>query len=503
MNPQVRNYDVVIYAATPGGVCAAMAAARERASVLLLEPRQHVGGLNTSGLNNNEQHHMFPAETYGGICRTFFDRLKEYYPDTWGTRPGWFNSRHFEAEMLRLLDRPGITVRFDSWLQSAQISSGRITGLTLEDGSHARARMFIDASYEGDLLAAAGVSSHLGREARSELEPLAGVRWTDPVVPVRPRDHHGLIPGLSHDPLPKEGAASAQVQVVNFRVTLTNRRSNLVPIPKPAGYDPRDHELLARTLEAGAIVELRKILGLYPLPNDKFECNNNQAAVVSLARRGIATEWPTATRSGRQAIWHRLREYNLGLMHFLATDPRVPEPLREQMQTLGLAADEYADNGHWPYELYVREARRLQGAYTMTHRDICDDRRKDDAICLGSHYIDCHWVDRYPVGDEGFRNEGRIWQKGRVFEIPYRAMLPQASECTNLLVPVCVSASHVAFCATRVEPTWMKTGEAAGVASCMALEKDIAVQEVDTNALAKRLESHGQIVRMTAAMESL
>ena len=497
------GFDLVVYAATPAGVAAAVAAARLGVRVLLLEPDQHVGGLNTSGLNNNEQHHMFPAETFGGICREFFDALARHYPETWPARPGWFNSRHFESELLRLLEHPQVTVRYDSRLATVKMRNRHIDRLVLEDGTSVGAPAFIDASYEGDLLAAAEVPTRIGREGQSEVESMAGVTWADPLIPVDPHDAEGVLPGLSDQPPPPEGEASAQVQVMNFRITLTSRPDNRIPIPPPQRYEPRDHELLARCIEAGVVTELKQVLGLYPLPNEKFECNNNQRAVVSLAMRSIATRWATAMHEQRREIFGQLHDYNLSLMHFLAEDPRVPESIQQQMHSLGLPADEFTDNGHWPYEPYIREARRMAGLYTMTERDLRDDRRKDDAVCLGSHYIDCHWVDRYAIGDEGFCNEGRLWLKGRIFQIPYRCMLPPPQACSNLLVPVCVSATHVAFCGIRVEPTWMKLGEAAGTAAALALEAGRDMHGVDTGTLRSRLEGAGQIIDLTDAAAQL
>ena len=495
-SPQTLRAPLVIYGGTPSGAAAAIAAARDGTPVLLLEQHTHVGGLNTSGLNNNEQHHMSPRETFGGICLEFFTNLALHYPETWGKHPGWFNSGHFETELLRLLDHPLIAIRFRSLLASADVRNSRLLAITLEDGCRVEGEVFIDASYEGDLLAAAGVPWRLGREARSDDEPLAGVTWTDPVMPIDPYDADGLLPGLSPEPMPEAGSASPQVQNINFRVTLTDRDDIRVPIPKPTRYDPREHELLARSLEAGAMTALKSIIGLYPLPNRKFECNNNQRAVISLSQRAIATQWPTASHAQRDRIWQDLREYNLGLFRFLATDPRVPADMQQQMRTLGLPADDYTDNGHWPHEVYVRIGRRLAGRYTMTQRDIQQDRTKPDTIALGSHYIDSHWVDRYPVGREGFRNEGRLWQEGMIFELPYRCMLPPEDTCDNLLVPVAVSASNVAMCAIRLEPTWMQLGEAAGLAAGLALETDQPVGAISTQALQRKLVAANQQIHL-------
>ncbi len=494
--------DIAIYTANPAGVCAAAAAASRGAKVLLLEQDAHIGGLNTSGLNNNEQHHMFPEQTFGGLTRQFFHDLAQHYPDTWHTRPGWFHSSTFERELLKRLDHPNITIRYHSQLSTVTKYGTRITQITLLDGTRINAAIFIDCSYEGDLLAAAGVSHHIGREPRSSLEPMAGVTWAAPVFPVSPYDADGLLPGLSPEPMPCDGDASPQVQNINYRITVTSRDDIKIPIPPPQRYNPRDHELLARALQLGdsVIPSLGKIIGLYPLPQTKFECNNNQAAVISISMRAIATEWLTASPQRRCQILADVREYNLGLMHFLATDSRVPSHIQAQMHTLGLPADEYPDNNHWPYEIYVREGRRMTAQYVLNERDIRgnpDDRRKQDAIALGSHFIDCHWVDRYPVDRSGFRNEGRLWLKGRIFEIPYRAILPRQNECTNLLVPCCIGATHVAFCAIRLEPTWMTLGESAAIAATLALQShDGAVHAVNVPVLQQQLVAATQLLHL-------
>jgi len=490
--------DIVITTANPAGLCAAIAAARLGASVLLLEPDPVVGGLNTSGLNNNEQHHMHPDQTFGGLCREHFRRLAQFYPENWATRPGWFHSRHaLQVWEQMLAEVNGVTLLCQRQVCGLEKQGSRITALLLEDGDRVEGRVFLDTTYEGDLLAWAGVSHRVGREARSAREPSAGVTWNDAIIPVSPYDDEGLLPGLSAAPEPVEGAASPLVQNMNFRLTLTDDPANQVPIPEVEPGAPREFELLARAFAAHQIVELRKVIGLYPLPGRKFECNNNQQAIFSLSPRAFANPWIQATPAQRRARLTDLRAQNLRLLGFLKHDRRVPADIRAHMARLGLPADEYTHHGHWPYEVYVREGRRLEGQVVLDETDTLGTTHHPDTIAFASHYLDCHWVERYPVGRDGFRNEGRLWRPGRIHPLPYRCLLPKEGECENLLVPVAVSATHVAFCTLRLEPTWMKLGEAAGAAAALSLNGHDCPREVDLPRLQQHLRDHGGILALS------
>ncbi len=493
-----ESYDVVVYGGTPGGITAAISAAREGASVVLLEQTKHVGGLSTSGLNRDESEHM-DTRTFGGLSERFLlaahlrtrgwtelKRPNKRYLRTW-------HSHVAEKVFLEMLDEAKVPVRFEQLLDGVTKTDGRITELTVRGGTSYRAKVFIDATYEGDLMAAAGVSYTVGREARDTYgESLGGVRYLDKPIKISPYDEDGkLLPGIMPGSPPKEFSASPHPICYNIRLNLTTDPDNSVAIEKPAKYDPKEYELLVRNLESGALETVGNVLALYDLPGAKRECNNKQAAIVSMSMPGEQTAWAEASFEEREKIHQKYRDYTHGLLWFLKTDPRVPEAVRKDMARYGLCKDEWADNGHWPYYLYIRAARRMQGVTVMTQADITETRDKKDVIHMGSHYIDSHHVARYAYDKDHFINEGRIWQEGMTFDIPYRAITPKKEECQNLLVPVCMSSSAVAFCAIRLEPTWMHLGEVAGMAASMAISDRVNVQDVDVQKLQKKILKAG------------
>lgn len=492
---QVPSYDVLVYGATPSGIMAAIGASRVGARVLLLEQTRHVGGLNTSGLNRSETEHMEREATFGGLCATFFGRIVRRYPMD-GKVYTW-ESKFAEEVLLDLLGKAGVAIRYGAWLASVVKERGRIRAITLENGDSFGASVFIDASYEGDLMAAAGVPYTIGREAAAKYgESRGGVRLDDKPVPVSPFDGEGLLPGVSEGSPGAAESADHRFVCYNVRMNLSNDPANRLPIPEPRNYDARQHELLARCLTKGVVTKLNEVLGWYALPNGKVELNNSQNAIVSLGMPGAQFGWPNGNREERQRIHQAHRDYAHGVLWFLLKDPRVPAEMRSTLIDYGLCRDEWEDNGHWPYYLYVREARRMVGEMVLTERDLTERREKTDSICLGSHYIDAHTVDRFAVGKDSFVNEGRLWLKGKVFQIPWLSIMPRAIHCENLLVPVCLSASHVAFLGIRVEPTWMKLGESAGVAAAIVADKGKAVQELDPLILQAKLRRVGQIVDM-------
>ena len=484
------EYDVVVYGGTPGGIAAAISAKREGASVVLLEQTKHVGGLSTSGLNRDEGEHMDRA-TFGGLYERFTREAATRSgtdPDVRGARK--WQSRIAEQVFIEMLKAAKVPVRYEQLIDGVSKDKARITELRVRGGTAYRAKVFIDATYEGDLMAAAGVSYTVGRESRETYdESLAGVRYLDKPIKVSPYDDEGeLLPGIMPGKPPTEFAASPVPICYNVRLNLSFDKNNQVPIDKPDGYDPKDHELLVRCIEAGNIKKLGQIIGLYGIPNSsKRECNNRQFSFVSMSMPGEQTAWAEASFEQREAIHKRYRDYTHGMLWFLKTDKRVPESIRNEMAQFGFCKDEWQDNNHWPWYLYIRAARRMKGRYVITQADVTDKRDKKDVIHIGSHFIDSHHVTRYAVDREHFINEGRIWQKGKRFDIPYRAITPKAVECENLLVPVCVSASNVAFCAIRLEPTWMHLGEAAGVAAVIAAKRDQTIQSVDVSHLQTRL----------------
>lgn len=500
--PALESTDVLVYSGVPCGIAAAVAASRDGAKVILIEPTRHVGGLNTSGLQTAETEHMLKW-TFGGVAQEFYQRVGKFY-GMWGPTY-YFESRYAEKVFTDMLAEARVEVRFGLRVDKVIKKDAKITHITLTDGSSIAARVFVDASYEGDLMARAGVSYTVGREAIAEYnEPLAGIRLDATPRKAATVDEKGnLLPGISvwaRDLV--EGAADPKTMNYNWRLCFSKTPETRVPFSQPAQYDRARYRLLENWLRektaAQQKVVLTDILDLYPhhVPGrrDKVEVNNKQLAIISIGHFGGQFEYPDADYATRDRIIADHTEYTLGLLHFLATDESVPENLRVEMAEWGMHKEEFADNGHWPYQMYVREARRMKGAYVMTQRDIQEDRRKPDAIALGSHFIDSHHVQRVALSPTEFVNEGRIWEEGQVYQIPFRALTPKKEECTNLLVPGAASFSHVAFCTYRLESTWMMTGHASGTAAARAAKYDKPVQDLDMKNLQPILRSQGQII---------
>ena len=482
--------DIVVYGGTPAGITAAISAAREGASVVLLEQTRHVGGLTTSGLNRDECNHL-DRQTLGGLCEQFLEEAVKRSNGRWteGGARTW-QSGVAERLFLEMLEKADVQVRYEQLLDTVEKDGARITELRVQGGESYRAKVFIDATYEGDLMAKAGVSYSIGRESAKQFgESIAGVRYLDDKVAISPFDDEGnLLFGVMPGKPPVAGSASKVPICYNVRLNLTTNEANKVPIEKPTNYDPIQHELLARALEADLLKDLKSIIGLYQMgESSKRELNNRQFSIVSMSIPGAQTSWAEASFKEREEIHQKYRDYTHGMLWFLKTNPRVPKGIRSEMATYGFCKDEWTDNDHWPYYLYIRAARRMQGEVILTQTDVIEDVDKEDVIHVGSHFIDCHHAARY-VSDSGhIINEGRIWKVGARFDIPYRAITPKAGECSNLLVPVCASASHVAFCTIRLEPTWMHMGEAAGIAAVMAAKSGKSVQAVDIKSLQARL----------------
>lgn len=493
--------DVVVYGGVPCGIASAIAASREGARVLLIEPTKHVGGLNTSGINTAETEHMLKW-TFGGIALEVYQRIGQRYGSD---KPAYyFESKVAESVFNEMLAEAGVEVRFGVRVDKVEKDGARIRRIVLSDGSPVTAKVFIDAGYEGDLMARSSVSYTWGRESREEFgEEAAGVRIDKTPRKAATVDESGkLLPGISGWVKDyQEGAADRTVMNYNWRVTISNDPAQSVPIPPPQHYDRGRYRLLENWLREKAAanepVKLKDILDIYSHPpgrKDKKELNNTQAAIISLGHFGGQRDYPDADYATRDRIVADHTDYTLGLFHFLVNDESSPENLRAEMKQWGLAKDEYPDNGNWPYQLYVREARRMRGAFVVTQRDVQEDRHKPDSIAVGSHFIDCHHVQRLAVSPTEFVNEGRIWRIGYAYQIPYRALTPKAEQCENLLVPGAASYTHVAFCTYRLESTWMMGGHAAGVAAAMAARERKAVQQVDMNALQEKLRAQTQVV---------
>ena len=494
------DFDVVVYGGVPCGIAAAIAASREGARVLLIEPTQHVGGLNTSGLNTAETEHMLKW-TFGGIAREVYERIGRHYAK-W--EPAYYFESHVAEKVFNdMLAEAKVTVRFGKRVEVVEKVGARIRSIGLNGGTMITAKVFVDAGYEGDLMARAGVSYTFGRESRAEFgEEKAGISFDPPRKAATVDEAGKLLPGISgwardfH-----EGDGDMRVMNYNWRLTFSNDPATRVPIPPPQRYDRARFRLLENWLRemtaGGTDVKLTDILDLYthaPGRKDKKEVNNKQAAIISIGHFGGQFDYPDGDYATRERVVADHTDYTLGLLHFLAHDESVPEKLRAEMRQYGLHREEFADNGHWPYQLYVREARRMRGAFVVTQRDVTDDRRKPDSIAMGSHFVDSHHVQRLALSPTEFVNEGRIWLDGWAYQIPYRAITPKAEECANLLVPGAASYTHVAFCTLRLESTWMMVGHAAGVAAARAAKSGKAVQDLIVANLQERLRAQGQVI---------
>lgn len=388
----------------------------------------------------------------------------------------------------------------------------RLTAVLLEDGASFEANVFIDATYEGDLLFESGVSSTIGRESyRQYCEKLAGVQAgprKDGGFEINPYDAAGnLLPEISAMPRGTPGYGDCKVQAYNFRLCATNDKGNMRPFPRPADYDPFRYELALRYLLAfpGATFE-NAATAPSALPDNKFDINGGY--FFSTDYVGGSWQYPSASRAQRNQIWLDHFNYQAGYLYFVANDPRVPSQIRDEANTFGLAADEFVTTANWPHQLYVREARRMIGSYVLTETDMTTNPIKPDSIGMGSYPFDSHSCQRILLSSDGKLSgeiEGEFYPSSltgtQLFQIPYRALLPQPSEISNLLVPVCYSASHVAWCAIRLEPQFMIMGEAAGAAAAIANSDRVDPPHVDFNSLAASLAEANAVLSMPAIDE--
>ncbi|OYW31761.1 MAG: xanthan lyase [Chthoniobacter sp. 12-60-6] len=502
--------DVIVYGATPGGFCAAIAAAREGASVILLEPTDHVGGVNTGGLCFSDSNQTVRS-TVLGLFEEWHARIEKDYQLRGVALPynvsdkdhkHWTYEPHVAAKITQqMLDEAGVKVLTKRVLQSVVKEGKHITKLSTSDGDFA-AKVFIDGTYEGDLMAAAGVSWTIGREGRQEFgEPLAGKQYPKAKLAISGLDADGKpLPLITTTNAGADEAGDKNVMVYSFRLCVTKDPANRVPFPKPASYDPARFEVIRRYFAQEKQPHL--LWDLYPLPGNKFDANNGIGKQFSMGLVGACNGWSEADEVGRARIWEAHKQYTLEMHHFLSTDPAVPEHLRQQMAEIGLCRDEFAAYGHWSPQLYVREGRRMIGEYVVSQKDIMDEPKKEDAIIVSSFPIDSHDCQRVGtqemVVDEGtimpVRMAGR--RHGYPYHIPYRAITPKAAECDNLLVPVALSCTHVGISSIRVEPTWMILGQSAGIAAAVSAKQSIPVQKLPYPALRERLLAQKQVLEL-------
>jgi hypothetical protein len=507
---QAAEADVIVYGATPGGFCAAIAAAREGAKVVLLEPTAHVGGVNTGGLSFSDSNQTVRS-TLLGLFEEWHQRVAADYAARGVKLPYdvavkdnsvWTYEPHVAARVTdAMLKEAGVSVLTKQILEGVEKAGAKIVGLRTSGGMHT-AKVFIDATYEGDLMARAGVVWHLGRESRDEYgESYAGRQYPKAKMAINGFDANGLpLPFITSVRPGDDQAGEETVMVYSFRLCLTKNPANRVPFPEPKAYDPARFELIRRYFLKYPNAPVP--WDLYPLPGDKFDANNGIGKMFSMGLVGEANGWCASDPAGRAKLWEKHKEYTLELYKFLITDPAVPAKIRETMAELGLCRDEFPETGHWSPQLYVREGRRMDGRFTLTQHDVLKDAQKEDPIAISSFPIDSHDCRRLALPD-GVINEGTIFpvrmpgrRHGYAYHIPYRAITPAASECSNLLVPVALSATHVAYSSVRVEPTWMAIGQGAGVAAALAAKAGVTVQALDYPTLRTRLLAQNVVLEL-------
>lgn len=506
-NAASSRTDLVVYGGTASGVMTAYAAAREGLHVVLLEPGSHLGGMVTGGLSATDLGHF---QIIGGYARDFYMQAAAHYgvhgldkPDNWLSEP------HIdEAIFTALLKSAGVEVRFHERLRekSGVTKSGtRITEIVTEDGRHWRGTIFADCSYEGDLMAQAGVTYAVGRESTAVYgEDLAGVRVDTPkhqfIWPVAAYDdQHKLLPMIDAGPLEASGTGDNKVQAYNFRLILTTDPANRLPWTRPDDYDPTQFSLLASYLRdfqghQGRAPVLHDVMGPHAIPGQKADVNNNGPFSTDFI--GKSWDYPDASYAKRAQIWQDHLRYTQAFFWFLSQDAQVPASLQAEVNSWGRAKDEFADTDHWPNQLYVREGRRMLGQYIMKQSDLQTARTKADSIGMGSYNSDSHNVQRVAMPDGNVRNEGDVQVPVQPYEIPYRVMLPKAAQAANLLVPVCLSASHVAYSSVRMEPQYMIIGQAAGTAAALAVKSHVALDAIDPALLQQHLRENGGILHL-------
>ena len=502
--------DVIVYGGTAGGITAAIAAAREGASVLLIEPGQHLGGMLTGGLSHTD---YGDRAVIGGLALEFYGRVATAYK-----KPLFFwrgPEPTLGEQLLRdWLREARVMVVFGERVGRVRKAGTQIQSLDLVSGKTVSARVFIDATYEGDLMARSGVAYAIGREGIAQYGESWGGRqpyYPDghnfhlPVSPFVNEKDGKLLPLINDRPQARFGEADSAVQAYCFRLLMTNDPANRVAITRPDGYDSTRYELLRRYLLLRKPTTLAETGVFHPrvnLPNRKAEINSVGPVSTNLYD-GSNWAYPDANYPQRDKIRADHLLYTQGLIYFVMNDPSVPPQVRQEAQQWGLCRDEFADTDHWPHQLYVRVARRMLGEYVLTQHDLERNLVKYDAIGMGSYNIDVrhvqrtwHWVSRFPELRGETINEGYLSIPIKPYQIPYRALTPKFDQCTNLLVPVCISSSALAYASFRMEPQYMLAGQAAGVAAAMASQQRVPVQQVPIAGLQQKLLAQRQVLSL-------
>ncbi len=519
---------IVIYGGTSSAVVAAVKAKQLGHDVVLVSPDKHLGGLTSGGLGWTD---TGDKSVIGGLAREFYHRVWQHYDSekawVWQTKESYGNKGQGNAAIdgvqrtMWIFEPHVAEAIFDNWVAELEIpvyreaylnresgvkrSAERITSIETLDGKVFTGDIFIDATYEGDLMAAAGVGFHVGRESQSQY----GEKWNGIQTGVLHHGHHfgmfkqgispylvpgdpssGLLPRISDQPPGEFGSSDHRVQAYCYRMCMTTNPKNRIEFKKPENYDPKQYELMRRVLNANWREGLAKF---DPIPNLKTDTNNH--GPFSFDNIGMNYDYPEASYERRQEILQEHTEYQKGLMYFLCNDPDLPADCLEAMRPWGLAADEFVDNDNWPHQIYVREARRMVGEFVMTEHEILGDRAVDQPIGMGSYTIDSHNVQRYVTPEGKVQNEGDIGVKTNgPYRIALGSILPKKREVQNLIVPVCVSSSHIAFGSIRMEPVFMILGDSAATIASLAIENKSAVQDVPYETIQPALIEGGQIL---------
>ncbi|OJV87575.1 MAG: xanthan lyase [Bacteroidia bacterium 44-10] len=524
-NKDPLSADVIIYGGTSAAIISAVETIQSGKSVIIVCPDKHLGGLTSGGLGFTDSGN---TNSIGGLSREFYHRVWLHYNDSaawkWqkhseygnkgqGTvamdgesRTMWIFEPHVAEKIFEdLIGENNIPVYRDEWLDretGVEVVNNRIVSLTTLSGKKFKGKMFIDATYEGDRMAAASVSYTVGREPCSQYnEEWNGVQagvyhhghyFKPPIDPyVIPGDpSSGLLPYISDEPVQPNCTGDDKIQAYCFRLCMSNHPENRVPFEEPEGYDPADYELLARIFESG----WNEWFAKYDIiPNRKTDTNNH--GPFSSDHIGMNYDYPEASYERRKEIIQDHTNYQKGLLYFVSTDERVPREVRDRMQNWGLAKDEFTDNGNWPHQLYIREARRMVGAYVTTENEVLGKVDVPNPIGMGSYTMDSHNIQRYVTAEGDVQNEGDVGvHPKKPYQIAYGSIVPQKGECENLLVPVCLSSSHIAFGSIRMEPVFMILGQSAAAAAVIAIDNKINVQDVPYGQLEQVLLSKNQIL---------
>ncbi len=517
--------DVIVYGGTSAAVTTAVQVHRMGLSVIIVSPDKHLGGMSSSGLGFTDTGNK---EVIGGLAREFYQLIYQHYdkPESWNwqkrseygnrgqgnpaidgdKRTMWIFEPHVAEEAFETMIRQNnIPVHRDEWLDretGVEMKDGKIVSIQTLSGKLYKGKVFVDATYEGDLMASANVRYTVGREDNS----LYGETWNGVQAGVFHHGHYfkdkispykvpgdpssGLLPRISTEAPGENGTGDHKVQAYCYRLCLTQNPDNKVPITKPEGYDSSLYELLVRVAET----RWNEFFAKYDaIPNRKTDVNNH--GPFSYDNIGMSWEYPEASYEKRKEILNEHITYQKGLLYFMATDKRLPQWVRDTMNTWGFSRDEFADNGYWPYNIYVREARRMIGKYIMTENDVLSKREVPESIGMGSYTMDSHNVQRYVTAEGYVQNEGDIGVAApRPYRISLGSILPEKDQCSNLIVPVCVSCSHIAFGSIRMEPVFMILGQSAGTVASMAVQGKKNIHDLTYDEIRKKLVEDGQIL---------